>query len=499
MAIRRFAAIDVGSFELELGIYEIEKKIGIRRINHLRHVIALGKDTYNMGKISYELIEELCTILEDFAGVMREYGVEAYKAYATSALREAENRYIVLDRIYVRSGIEVKIISNSEQRLLSYMAAAGDEEAFGRVISEGAAIVDMGFGSMQITLYDNSVMINTQNFRLGVLRVREMIAKACPERERMVSNIAELADYELDVYNRLYLRGTKIKTIIGVGDPILYLVKKLGIDREGRADKKRFLEIYEIIAKMSREELEEKFGVSHHFAGIILPCIVIYKRIIERFCAEDIWIPGIRLIDGIAAEYAQKAKIIRKKHDFKEDIINNARNMAKRYEADGQDSACLEEYSLAIFDVMKKIHGLDARERMLLQIACILYHCGRFISMKNALTASYNIIADTEIVGISHDERILIANIAGYPAKVPDYKDVRAFKLIAILRLALALNRSYLQKIKDYRFRLDKNLLIISTSHAEDMTAEFLCFENNKDLFEEIYGMRAVLRQRRSI
>ena len=58
MAVRTFAAIDVGSFELELGIYEMTYKTGIRRIDHIRHVIALGKDTYSTGKISYELVEE---------------------------------------------------------------------------------------------------------------------------------------------------------------------------------------------------------------------------------------------------------------------------------------------------------------------------------------------------------------------------------------------------------------------------------------------------------
>lgn len=55
MAIKIFAAIDVGSFELELGIYEISVKNGINKIDHVRHVIALGRDTYNNGKISYEL------------------------------------------------------------------------------------------------------------------------------------------------------------------------------------------------------------------------------------------------------------------------------------------------------------------------------------------------------------------------------------------------------------------------------------------------------------
>ena len=130
MAIKRFAAIDVGSFELELGIYEIGKTIGIRRIDYIRHIIALGKDTYNTGKINYDLIEEMCTVLRDFAFIMSGYQVDAYRAYATSAMREAKNRRIILDRIKVRTGLDVKIISNSEQRLINYKAVASFEDNF---------------------------------------------------------------------------------------------------------------------------------------------------------------------------------------------------------------------------------------------------------------------------------------------------------------------------------------------------------------------------------
>ena len=54
MAVRMFAAIDVGSFALELGIYEISDK-GIKSIDHVRHMIALGSDTFSEGKISYDL------------------------------------------------------------------------------------------------------------------------------------------------------------------------------------------------------------------------------------------------------------------------------------------------------------------------------------------------------------------------------------------------------------------------------------------------------------
>ena len=141
MAIKLFAAIDVGSFELELGIYEVSPKYGIRRVDHVRHVIALGKDTYNNGKISYELVEEMCGVLQQFAEIMEAYKISEYRAYATSAMREARNNQIVLDQIRVRTGIEVQIISNSEQRFISYKAIASKDAEFNKTIQKGTAIV----------------------------------------------------------------------------------------------------------------------------------------------------------------------------------------------------------------------------------------------------------------------------------------------------------------------------------------------------------------------
>ena len=85
MATRIFAAIDVGSFEVEMTIYEISGKNVLRQIDQLRHVIALGRDTYNTGKISYELVDEMCRVLGEFAKVMKSYQVDDYRAVATSA------------------------------------------------------------------------------------------------------------------------------------------------------------------------------------------------------------------------------------------------------------------------------------------------------------------------------------------------------------------------------------------------------------------------------
>ncbi len=122
MAVKLFAAIDVGSLELELGIYEISGKNGIRK--SITSAIRSRWDaTYSDGKISYELMDEMCQVLEDFVRVIG-YKIEEYRAYATSAMREAKNNQIILDQIHVRTGLKVRIISNSEQRFILYKAVA---------------------------------------------------------------------------------------------------------------------------------------------------------------------------------------------------------------------------------------------------------------------------------------------------------------------------------------------------------------------------------------
>ena len=124
MTVKTFAAIDVGSFELELGIFEISASAGIREIDHVRHALALGKDTYNDGRLSHEIVEEMCEVLNKFREVMKTYRVSDYRAFASSALREARNSQMVLDRILVRTGLRVRTMNNSELRFKSYKAVA---------------------------------------------------------------------------------------------------------------------------------------------------------------------------------------------------------------------------------------------------------------------------------------------------------------------------------------------------------------------------------------
>ena len=502
MAVRMFAAIEVGSFELEMGIYEISGKNRIRQVDHVRHVISLGSDTYNDRKISYEMVEELCRVLEDFSRIMKGYRITEYRAYATSAMREAKNSRIVLEQIRVRTGLTVQIISNSEQRLLTYKALAVADDEFDRNIRKGTAILDVGFGSMQISLFDEKLLVSTENLPLGVLRIGELLKNVSSTAEGTRRIIGEMVESELSNYQKMYLEERRIKHVIGTGENIMYLFR------------------YEDGGKPLQWVTREQFGVSAEYAPLLLPSAVIYKKFLEMTGAEAIWIPGTRLCDGIAAEYALDKKLIQLKHNFDNDIISASRDMARRYRCQGSHSDLVESYVLQIFDAMKRYHKMGSRERLLLQIAVIIHSCGKFISVRNANECAYNIIMSTEIIGLSHLEREIVANVVRYNIRDFDYNMVRmeagpelssgslpdqsdatilTAKLTAMLRLANSMDRSHGQKLKDCRITVKDKTLTVSAEYSGDITLEAVSFEQKAAFFEEIFGIRPVLKQKRRV
>ncbi len=502
MANHLFAAIDVGSFELEMGIYEMSPKSGMHQVDHLRHVIALGRDTYHTGKISYRLVDEMCSVLADFSRVMKGYHVEAYRAYATSAMREAINNKIILDQIEVRTGIQVRIINNSEQRFLSYKAVALKEAEFEKVIQKGTAIAEVGFGSTQLSLFDKKSLVTTQNIIPGVLKIRDILSQIQVSGNMEQSIVEEIMDHELIKFRKLYLRDLDIKHLIGVGDSILILMKYINSSSESPKDRitsEEFTQVYERLINMSPSRIQDEFGVNEGFAGILVASAIIYMRILQMTGAELVWTPGTRLCDGIAAEYAQEIRCIRFTHDFDEDILAAARNIARRYRCGARHIQNVESLAAQMFDAMRKHHGLTPRDRLLLRIAAVLYGCGKYISMRDFGYCSYEIIMATEIIGLSHEEREMVAQVVRYYAEPIDYDKatIHSAKLTAMLRLAVALDASYKQKLTECRMVVRRDELVISTSYEGDLSLEHMMVQTCEPFFEEIFGITPVLKQKR--
>lgn len=505
MQYKIFAAIDIGSYEVEMKIFELSRAKGMREIDSIRQRLELGKEAYTAGKISVEKIESLCMLLQSFREIMKGYQVDAYRACATSAVRETKNRVILLDYIEKKTGLKIEVLSNSEQRFLDYKSIASSENEFNKIIQKGTAIVDVGGGSIQVSLFDKDSLISTQNIRIGTLRIRERLASLEKNVTHMEKMIEELVNSELAGFKKMYLKEREIKNLIVIGDNFRETAKVPSMTRE------EFMEFYRLVTEYSADEAAEKLDVSAENIYILVPSLIIYRRFIEECDVETIWMPGFHLSDGIAYEYAQKNKIIKAGHNFEADIIASARNMAKRYMCGKNHIRAIEELSLMIFDRTKKLHGLDARKRLLLQIAAILHGCGKYISLSDVAECSYSIIMATEIIGLSHAEREIIANIVRYNTQELDYyenaggimenmtKDdyLVIARLTAILRIANALDRSHLQKFKNVKIELKDAELVIHVETPEDISLELGLFPDKADFFQEVFSVRPVIKRKK--
>lgn len=512
--MKTFAAIDVGSYELTMKIFEFSPKMGMKEIDHLRHRIDLGNDTFATGKVSYAKVDELCHVLREFSQIMKGYQVTDYKAYGTSAIRETENNRILLDQIHQRTGIRIEVLSNSEQRFLDYKSIALKEQDFEKIIEKGTAIVDIGGGSIQLSLFDKDTLVATHNLRLGVLRLQELLSRLDASPSKYEAILEEIIDSQLAVFKKLYLKERGIENIIIMDDYVSKLIQRrlAGSDTPGYVDAEHYRMFTDYLRSHTRQEAAANFGVAEENLQLILISATLLKCVTRLMDAKLIWAPGVTLCDGIAYEYAEANRMLTTKHDFEQDIIACARNISKRYMGSRRRGETLEHICMTIFDSMKKLHGLSKRERLLLRISALLHDCGKYISMVSLGECSYQIIMATEIIGLSHREREIVANVVKYNHEDFDYYEMMSInstmdqesylkiaKLTAILRVANALDRSHKQKFRDFKTVLKENQLVITVNTPEDITLERGLFAARADFFEEVYSVRPVIKQKKFI
>ena len=511
MSIRTFAAIDVGSFELTMKIFEFPAKKSMREIDCVRRRLDLGTDTYSDGKISNENLDELCRTLKEFSDIMNSYKVEAYRAYGTSAIRETENTTIVQDQITQRTGIRVDVLSNSEQRFLAYKSLASQGESFRNIIEDKTAILDIGGGSIQLSLFDNDTLVSTQNLQLGVLRTQEFLNQFEASGVKAGYVMEEMAMAQLSAYKKLYLKDREIRNLIVVDDYVSPCLVRMN-GRESMMELSDFSGFWEQLHAGSVTQVAQEMGLTEERVPLVFISATLIKKIAGLMGAQRIWVPGVTLCDGIAYEYAEGARLLKGEHDFEKDIVACATNISKRYMGSKKRSETLERITTTIFDSMKKVHGLGKRERLYLRLAAILHDCGKYISLVNIGITSYQIIMATEIIGLSHTEREIVANVVRFNHSNFVYYDQQTgfdrldresylivAKLTAILRLANGLDRSHKQKLMGLKAALKDNRLVLTIDTQEDITLEKGYFEVRGKFFKEVFSVEPVLRQRKNL
>lgn len=508
MAVHTFAAIYIGSYEVSLKIFELASKKKLRGIDYVRRRIELGKDAYSTGSIGYELVEALCDTLSEFTRIMKEYGVDAYEAYAAAVLRDVSNEFFILDQIKLRTGLLVHVLSNSEHRFVSYKSVAMREE-FEDMVKTSAAVVDVGGAGLQITLFSKGKVVTTQHLGLGTMRMRQQLARKSINLSQYELQIEEMVEKELEVFKAMYLEEGHIDHLIVIGDYMTELVRRVEKKHDEKTDDvQKFLRYLDKLGKKNLEQISEELGLANENDALIVPYMIICKCMAKGFGANSLWAPGVIVSDGIACDYAERNKIYKPTHDFDEDILSAAKSLSERYMSYSPHIDALTQMSTLIFDTMKKEHGLGKRERLLLCVAAILHDCGKYISFLNSPQCAYDIIMASEIIGLTHMEREIVANTVLYNThplasyqEVADKLDHDSYlvvaKLSAILRVSNAMDRSHKQKFKNVKAQLRGKELVITIETAEDIALEKTLFDAKTAYFESVFSIKPVIKEKR--
>lgn len=281
----KLAAIDIGSNAVRLlvcRVHNTSQDIIVKKEELIRVPIRLGEDSFVTGKISDEKVQLLTDTMTAFKLLLNAFEVKAFRACATSAMRDAANTPEILKKIKTETGIEVELISGSTEANLIYENHIADH--FTKDFSY--LYIDVGGGSTELTLYSKNKPVFSKSFNIGTIRMlHNMVSK-------------ELWT-EFKDFIKTKTEGFEPIIAIGSGGNINKIQRVLGKKGNRSLTYQNMTEFYDDIASLTYEQRMEKYGMKPDRADVIVPATRIFTTIMKHASIQRIVIPEIGLADGI--------------------------------------------------------------------------------------------------------------------------------------------------------------------------------------------------------
>jgi len=286
MKLHRYAAIDIGSNGVRLLISNViefkKKETKFVKSSLVRVPIRLGEDVFTTGKISDNNKNRLCDAMQAYQLIMKVYGVEKYKACATSAMREAKNNKEIINNIFNKTSVKIDIINGKEE---AEIISSTDLKQL--IQSDKPYLyVDVGGGSTEFTFFNEGILIDSKSFPLGTVRhldnkVEETIWKDAKQWIKRISK--ELPGLSLigsgGNINKIFKLSGKAP-----GSPLSYIYLN---------------SYYKFLKEMTYNERISELDLNPDRADVIIPASKIYLSAMKWSKANQIYVPKIGLSDGI--------------------------------------------------------------------------------------------------------------------------------------------------------------------------------------------------------
>ena len=293
MKIKKFAAIDIGSNAIRLlisNVIETKEAVHFQKNALVRAPIRLGEDSFTLGEISKKSLKRMIRAMKAFKLLMKVHGVSHYQAYATSALREANNSSDVVERVKKMTGIKIEIIDGRKEAEIISNSKISDflnsQKTF--------LFVDVGGGSTEFTIINEGKRVCSKSFKIGTVRLINNLVD-----DRIWEAIKNWININAKPYHKI--------TLMGSGGNINKLFKLSNIKEGKPLSVIKLNQIFLELESLSYEDRIVKFELNPDRADVIIPAARIYLKALEWSGGQRIYVPKFGLSDGMI-KYMHKNK-----------------------------------------------------------------------------------------------------------------------------------------------------------------------------------------------
>jgi exopolyphosphatase/guanosine-5'-triphosphate,3'-diphosphate pyrophosphatase len=501
------AVLDMGASAIRLVVAEIQPRQPVRILDEAARGLPLGRDVFSTGAIRAETVDSAIDAIEGFQRILDTYGVLQIRAVATSAVREARNGDMFLDRIRGRTGVVFDTINEAEESRLVYLAVRHRLVGQSSMRAGWTLVVEVGGGNTDLTLLRRGRPNRSGVYALGAIRIRQQLnlSRQAPDLQvsllkRYIANVLEevLVDVPLD----------RVTQVVALGGDVRFAASQMqGVDAVGGRSVTRdeFVAFCDQVEALDDDAVADRFRLPAGEAETFVPALLVYRALVAETGARRILVSDASLRLGALLDMAEPGGRLGAV-DFEPQVLAGADALGVKYRYDRPHGRHVAQLSVQMFDALANEHRLGRRERLLLQVAALLHDIGTFVSLRAHHKHSQYLLGASQIFGLSDTETAMVANIARYhrggvpqaghlayvALDTPDRVIVN--KLAAMLRVANALDAEHLQKVKGLRLVRHGEAWVLELDGTGDITMERMVAAARADLFAEVFGRELAIR-----
>jgi len=459
----RIAAIDIGTNSVHMIVVHVRQDLSFEVIDREKDMVRLGAGGLDGRSLTTSAMAAALQTLAKFRRLADSHKVDEIVAAATSATREADNGGDFIAEVDRQTGIRIRVISGTEEARLIHLAAGYGVNVGG----SKAVVIDIGGGSVEITLGTATHLTSGKSFKAGVIRLTERFVKSDPLSAHDGRRLTKHLNREMGSYLD-QIAASGFDRVIGTSGTILSLGALALTDGDAAPEELRNRRVsvkalHRLRKRLVEADIEERLhmaGLDPRRADLSVAGSVLLDTILRRLGAEELTLCDLALREGLVLDYVHRNSAKIKKVERYPDV--RRRSVVELGERCGYWSEHAQQVArlaLSLFDQTRSVHGLTDREREWLEYGALLHDVGVHISYERHHRHSYYLIKNGDLRGFEPREIEVIALLARYHRQATPKKSHQGYgdlpgalrrtvrALSAMVRLAEGLDRSHAQAV----------------------------------------------------